>query len=150
MFELTYDDLFLEHNDYIIFLIYFDYFQIELFRGAFLSEWYFWQALPQKYCFSFDLDKGKIRFYRENIVKSQSNKKLKKKNLSSGINKIFYPLVIILVVFLLRYLLLFLKEYQKEEKELITHLLIMKANLIENDYFCGYFSLNNRILNISM
>jgi hypothetical protein len=123
MFELTYDDLFLEHNDYIIFLIYFDYFQIELFRGAFLSEWYFGKPFLKKYCFSFDLDKGKIRFYRENIVKSQSNKKLKKKNLSSGINKIYYPLGIILFVLFIVIFAFVLERISKRRKRIDNSLI---------------------------
>ena len=123
MFELTYDDLFIEHNDYIIFLIYFDYFQIELFRGAFLSEWYFGKPFLKKYCFSFDLDKGKMRFYRENIVKNQNNKKLKKKNLSSGTNKIFYPLGIALVVLFVVIFAFVLERISKRKKRIDNSLI---------------------------
>ena len=39
-----------------------------------------------------------MRFYKENIALSQNNKKVKKKNLSSGTHKIFYPLGIIFIV----------------------------------------------------
>jgi hypothetical protein len=123
MFELTYDDLFIEHNDYIIFLIYFDYFQIELFRGAFLSEWYFGKPFLKKYCFSFDLDKGKMRFYRENIAKNQNNKKLKKKNLSSGTNKIFYPLGIVLVVLFVVIFAFVLERISKRKKRIDNSLI---------------------------
>jgi hypothetical protein len=123
MFELTYDDLFIEHNDYIIFLIYFDYFQIELFRGAFLSEWYFGKPFLKKYCFSFDLDKGKMRFYRENIAKTQNNKKLKKKNLSSGTNKIFYPLGIVLVVLFIVIFAFVLERISKRKKRIDNSLI---------------------------
>ena len=99
MFELTFDDLFIENNEFLIFSIYFDYFQIELFRGAFLSEWFFGKIFLKKYCFSFDLDNGKIRFYPEKTAKKKTNKKLSKKNLDNGTNKIrYYQLGFILVV----------------------------------------------------
>ena len=120
MFELTYDDLFVEHNDYIIFLIYFDYFQIELFRGAFLSEWFFGKPFLKKYCFAFDLDKGKMRFYRENIPKTQINKKIKKKNLSSGT---FYPLGIVLVVLLIVIFAFALERISKRKKRIDNSLI---------------------------
>jgi len=123
MFELTYDDLFIEHNDYIIFLIYFDYFQIELFRGAFLSEWFFGKPFLKKYCFSYDLDKGKMRFYKENIVKSQNNKKLKKKNLSSGTNKIFYPLGIVFIVLFIMISAFVLERISKRKKRIDNSLI---------------------------
>lgn len=123
MFELTYDDLFIEHNDYIIFLIYFDYFQIELFRGAFLSEWFFGKPFLKKYCFAFDLDKGKMRFYRENIEKKQKNKKMKKKNLSSGINKIFYPLGIVFIVLFIVIFAFVLERISRRKKRIDNSLI---------------------------
>ena len=69
MFQLNYDDLFIEKDEYLIFSIYFDYLQIEVFRGAFLSEWFFGKTFLKKYCFSFNPEKEQLTFYKENIIR---------------------------------------------------------------------------------
>ena len=99
MFELKFDDLFFEKNEFLIFSIYFDFFQIEIFRGSYLSEWFFGKTFLKKYCFSFDLDNGKIRFYPEKKIKKKTKKNNIKKNLDSVNNKKrYYQLGLILVV----------------------------------------------------
>ena len=99
MFELTFKDLFIEQKDYLVFAIYFDYFQTEVFVGAFLSEWFFGKTFLQKYCFSFDLDNGKIRFYKENKIKKRNNSKVDNKNDNkSNINIRYYQLGLIFVI----------------------------------------------------
>lgn len=96
IFELNYKDLFIEQGEYLIFGIYFNYFETELFVGAFLSEWYFGRIFLKKYCFSFDFENGKIIFYKQNIAKNKRNKK--KENPKEEKNVKFYQLGLIVVV----------------------------------------------------
>ena len=99
MFELTFQDLFIEQKDYLVFAIYFDYLQTEVFVGAFLSEWFFGKTFLQKYCFSFDLDNGKIRFYQENNIKRRNNSKVDNKNDNKNNSNIrYYQLGLIFVI----------------------------------------------------
>ena len=99
MFIFTFQDLFIEQKDYLIFSIYFDYFQTEVFVGAFLSEWFFGKTFLQKYCFSFDLDNGKIRFYKENNIKKRNNTKNDNKDDNKiNINIRYYQLGLIFVI----------------------------------------------------
>ena len=100
IFELNFNDLFIEHGQYLIFAIYFDFFQIEIFEDAFLSEWFFGEAFLKKYSFSFDLDNGKIRFYKENAIKRKFNKKLEKKE-EKKTNIKYYQLGIGIIVVVL-------------------------------------------------
>jgi len=99
IFELNYNDLFIEQNEDLIFGIYFDYFQIEIMKGAFLSEWYFGKIFLKKYFFSFDLDNGIIKFYPQNKKKSE-NKQTKTKKKKSGVNNNirYYQIGFILIV----------------------------------------------------
>ena len=124
MFELNFDDLFFEKNEFLIFSIYFDFFQIEIFRGSYLSEWFFGKTFLKKYCFSFDLDNGKIRFYPEKKIKKKTNKKISKKNLDNGNNnKRYYQLGLILV-FLTIGIFAFILERVSKRKYRINNSLI--------------------------
>ena len=98
MFVLNYDDLFIEKGEYLIFSIYFDFLQIEVFAGAFLSEWHFGKTFLKKYCFSFDPDKGQIRFYKDNIIKPKKTKKPEEKNVENTTTQRLYQLGLILIV----------------------------------------------------
>jgi hypothetical protein len=69
VFQLNSDDLFIEKDEYLIFGIYFDCFQIEVFRGAFLSEWFFGKTFLKKYCFSFNPETEQLTFYKESIIR---------------------------------------------------------------------------------
>jgi len=99
MFELTYDDLFFERGENIIFGIYFDTNLIEVFEGAYISEWFFGKIFLKKYMFSFDFEKLELRFYKKNNVKKK--KKEENENLDNNENKSskkIYQLGLILVV----------------------------------------------------
>ena len=100
MFELTYDDLFFEKDNYLFFGIYFDKFQIEVFMGAFISEWTFGKIFLKKYCFAFDLENKKLYFYKKNKIEKTKNKTEDKKNENENknSNKKIYQLGLILVV----------------------------------------------------
>ena len=53
----------------------------------------------QKYCFSFDLDNGKIRFYQENNIKRRNNSKVDNKNDNKNNSNIrYYQLGLIFVI----------------------------------------------------
>ena len=64
-FELNFDDLFIKVHKYFVFGIYFECSPIEIFPGAFLSEWYFGNIFLRKYCFGFDMENNKIKFYKK-------------------------------------------------------------------------------------
>ena len=99
MFELTYEDLFFEIGDYLFFGIYFDRFQIEVFMGAFISEWSFGKLFLKKYSFAFDLENKKLLFYKKNKMEKTKNKAEDKKNVDENkSNKKIYQLGLILVV----------------------------------------------------
>ena len=98
MFNLNYNDLFIEKGEYLIFGIYFNYFETPVFTGAFLSEWYFGKIFLKKYCFSFDFQNGEIAFYKENIIKKKNNKKEVKEKTEKKITMRFYQLGLIFIV----------------------------------------------------
>ena len=99
MFELTYDDLFFEKGDYLFFGIYFDRFQIEVFMGAFISEWNFGKIFLRKYCFVFDMENHKLLFYKKKKIEKKKSKSEEKKNVDENKNnKKIYQLGLILVV----------------------------------------------------
>ena len=99
MFELTFDDLFFERGQYLFFGIYFDRFQLEVFTGAFISEWNFGKIFLKKYCFGFDLENHKLLFYKKNKIEKKKNKVEETKMVDENkSNKKIYQLGLILVV----------------------------------------------------
>ena len=59
----------------------------------------FGKTFLQKYCFSFDLDNGKIRFYQENNIKRRNNSKVDNKNDNKNNSNIrYYQLGLIFVI----------------------------------------------------
>ena len=99
MFELNYDDLFIEKNEYLFFGIYFDCFVIEVFKGAFISEWYFGKIFLKKYLFGFDFEKHELIFYKAIKAKTKYKNKDETKNPEEkgDNNKKIYDLGLILI-----------------------------------------------------
>ena len=117
MFILDYDDLFIEKDENLIFGIYFDYLQIEVFKGAFLSEWFFGKLFLKKYCFSFDPEHDQLRFYKENIIKN-IKKKPDEKNVEKTTNKRFYQLGLILIIVAIGIIAFALERVVKKKKRI--------------------------------
>jgi hypothetical protein len=65
-FELDYEDLFYENNQYLYFLICFDTSMFGEDKFSEISEWIFGKPFLNKYQFSFDVEKRIINFY-ENL-----------------------------------------------------------------------------------
>ena len=126
MFQLTYDDLFIEKDEHLIFAIYFDYLQIEVFKDAFLSEWHFGKVFLKKYCFSFDLDNEQLIFYKENIIRPKINKPLEQ-NKENGTIKRLYQFGLILIVIAIG-ILAFILERLVKRKNRISNTLIDYEN----------------------
>ena len=127
MFELNYDDLFIEKDEHLIFVIYFDYLQIEVFKGAFVSEWFFGKAFLKKYCFSFDIEHEKLRFYKENKIKNIT-KKPEENNAENRTNKRLYQLGLIIIVLAIGIIAFALERVVKKKKR-INNSLIDYTNL---------------------
>ena len=124
IFELTYEDLFLEKNDYIFFGIYFDTFLIEVFEGAYISEWNFGKIFLKKYSFAFDLENRKLMFYKKNKFKKEKKPEEKMnpdENKSS--NRKIYQLGLILVVITIGVFAFLLDRFVKK-KYRVNNLLI--------------------------
>ena len=129
MFELNFQDLFIEQKDYLIFSIYFDYFQIEVFVGAFLSEWFFGKTFLKKYCFSFDIDNGKIRFYKENKIKKNNNKTIENNNNDNIINIRYYQLGLIFIILAIAVIAFICDRVAKRKSRISNTLIDYKLNV---------------------
>ena len=129
MFELTYNDLFLEKGEILIFGIYFDLVLIEVYTGAFISEWYFGKLFLKKYTFGFDFGKKELLFYKK--TKAQKNKNEDKKktdngNTSSG--KKILQLGLILVIITIGVFAFLLDRYAKKKHKVNSLLIDFNSN----------------------
>ena len=129
MFELTYNDLFLEKGEFLIFGIYFDLVLIEVYTGAFISEWYFGELFLKKYTFGFDFGKKELLFYKK--IKAQKNKNEDKKktdngNTSSG--KKILQLGLILVIITIGVFAFLLDRYAKKKHKVNSLLIDFNSN----------------------
>lgn len=102
-FELNYEDLFFEKNEYLFFLICFDtgMFGEDIFSE--ISEWIFGKPFLKKYQFSFDVEKRIINFY-ENLNGYINNHDLDKNikkyiYLNKNLNYVIFFLIIIFLLF---------------------------------------------------
>ena len=103
MFELTYDDLFFEIGENLVFGIYFDTNLIEVFQGAYISEWFFGKIFLKKYSFAFDFEKHELKFYKKIKAKKNQNEEKRNseiKNNTSSNKKIFELGLILVVIFI--------------------------------------------------
>jgi hypothetical protein len=122
MFILDYDDLFIEKDENLIFGIYFDYLQIEVFKNAFLSEWFFGKLFLKKYCFSFDPEQDQLRFYKENMMKT-IRKKPEENNVENTTNKRLYQLGLILIIVAIGIIAFTLERVIKKKKRINNSLI---------------------------
>ena len=123
MFELNYDDLFFEKENFIFFGIYFNCFQIEVFQGAFISEWTFGKIFLKKYAFGFDFQNHKLIFYKKNKFKKQKTEEKNISNENKSSNKKIYQLGLILIVITIGIFAFILERYARK-KYRVNNLLI--------------------------
>ena len=123
MFELTYDDLFIEKGDILFFGIYFDCFLIEVYRGAFISEWYFGKIFFKKYTFGFDFEKNKLIFYKKNKTKKKKIDDKKNTEKENDSKKKIYQLGLILVVITIGVFAFLLDRYARRKYRLTNALI---------------------------
>ena len=118
MFELTYDDLFIEKGDILFFGIYFDCFLIEVYRGAFISEWNFGKLFLKKYIFAFDFEKNELIFYKKNKIKKKKSEEKKNTDQEKNIKNKIYQLGLILVVITIGVFAFLLDRYARRKHRL--------------------------------
>lgn len=129
MFELTYDDLFFEQGDFIFFGIYFDRVLIEVYKGAFISEWYLGKLFLKKYLFGFDFEKKELIFYKK--TKAQKNKNEDNKNNEkdkSNNSKKILQLGLILVIIAIGVFAFLLDRYAKRKHKVNSLLIDFNSN----------------------
>ena len=124
MFELNYDDLFLEKGAFIFFGIYFDVVLIEVYTGAFISEWYFGKLFLKKYLFGFDFEKNELLFYKKakKLINKNEDNRNNENDKSSNSKKIL-QLGLILVIIAIGIFAFLLDRYAKK-KHKVNSLLI--------------------------
>ena len=124
MFQLTFDDLFFEKGEFLFFGIYFDHVLIEVFRGAFISEWYLGKLFLKKYSLGFDFEKRELIFYKKNKTQKNKNEDKKKTiNVKISSNKLL-QLGLILVVIAIGVFAFLLDRYWRKKSRVNSSLLI--------------------------
>ena len=113
-FELTYDDLFLEKNDKIYFLVYFGYYAP--------FSWEVGLPFLQKYFFNYNYDTNLIYFYNNDLAKFNESEKPES-------NKGKVAIVIILII-----LFGFLGFYLGRKYILMRRIKRIRAEELENDF----------------
>ena len=124
MFELTFDDLFFEKGEFLFFGIYFDHVLIEVFRGAFISEWYLGKLFLKKYSFGFDFEKRELIFYKKNKTQKNKNEDKKKTKNEKISSKKLLQLGLILVVIAIGVFAFLLDRYWRKKSRVNSSLLI--------------------------
>ena len=120
-FELTYEDLFLEKDDYIFFLIvFYDYpEEIQSYFNEYISKWDFGTPFLKKYFFTFDYDNKYIGFYN-NKTETKNNKQdeipkiTNKNNISEKKN--YWIIIIIIIIIIFGIFFVMRKYYIKNKK----------------------------------
>ena len=126
-FIFTYEDLFLQFNNRIYFLI---AFRDEKYY-VYSSKWYFGEIFLRKYITSFDYDSKSIIFYRNQVNDANLNSKTiyeKKENKKSNIFGILRILLeIFMVIFIIFMLYIFYRKIRSKRK--------LHANELEDNNF---------------
>ena len=146
IFELNYQDLFLEKNNILIFLvIFYDYPNpIKFFADEYVSKWDFGTPFLNKYFLTFDYDNKYIGFYNNNSTLQNAipNPELTNKNKISN-NKYYIGIILVLIILLLIICIFIIKKYFVNKKKVY-------ATELESDIIDDSNKKNSKYYNIEM
>ena len=123
IFELNYQDLFLEQDNILYFLvIFYDYPQeIQTYFDDYVSRWDLGIPFLKKYFFTFDYDNKYIGFYNNNnsyIVPIVSPNPMIAGKDNNSENKSYLAIIILLIIFLIIGILFILRKYFFKSKKI--------------------------------
>ena len=123
IFELNYQDLFLEKDNILYFLvIFYDYPQeIQTYFDDYVSRWDLGIPFLKKYFFTFDYDNKYIGFYNNNnsyIVPIVSPNPMIAGKDNNSENKSYLAIIILLIIFLIIGILFILRKYFFKSKKI--------------------------------
>ena len=139
-FELNYEDLFLEKNDLIYFLVIFYDFpeDIQNYLFTYISRWELGAPFMKKYFFTYDYDNKYIGFYNNRkLIQSKKKNKIKYKKID------ILHIFLILVIFTIILGMLFIRNYIFKFKK-------MTAIELENNDINTSLKAQNDSYNIEM
>ena len=146
VFELNYQDLFLEKNNILIFLvIFYDYNNpIKFFADEYVSKWDFGTPFLNKYFLTFDYDNKYIGFYNNNSTLQNAipNPEITNKNKISN-NKYYIGIILVLIILLLIICIFIIKKYFVNKKKVY-------ATELESDIIDDSNKNNSKYYNIEM
>ena len=142
IFELDYEDLFLEKSNILFFLvIFYDYpEQIQDYFNEYVSRWDFGTPFLNKYFLTFDYDNKYIGFYNNNctIQNSFPNSEITNKNKISK-NKYYIGIILVIIIlFLFIGIFIVKKNFAKKKKVYATELeseIINDSNKQNSKYY---------------
>ena len=129
VFELNYEDLFLEKGEYIYFLILFYNYPKEILDESddYNARWNLGMPFLKKYFFTFDYDSKYIGFYNNNIEIQNKNPMIISKDNNSENKNYLGIILVILFLLVIALVYFFVKKYLIKIKRI-------KAIELESDY----------------